>query len=111
MTSETNVWAAPFSEAELAANQRYLRAAHAMQTGVKILQEHDAKELDPKHMRVGVNASMRDLASIGKLMMEKGVFTRAEYLEAVAAGMEEEAASYQAKVQALGPLWEKVTLG
>ena len=38
--------------------QRYLDAAHAMQTGVAFTMHQDSSQTDPKHLRVGINSAM-----------------------------------------------------
>jgi hypothetical protein len=87
-------------------NKRYLDAAHAMQTGVAFLMnspEDDSKETEPKHLRVGINAAMADQDGLVTLLIEKGVFTQEEYLEAVADSMERERDLYQQRVDNLYP--------
>ena len=78
--------------------ERYIAAAHAVQSGVKFDMETDAHSQGatrPKDLRVGVNNAMTDHGSLAKLLVDKGVITEAEYLEAIAAGMEREQARYE----------------
>lgn len=91
------------------ATERYRAAAHAMQSGVAMEIECSAPvsktfsaraevatgSCSPKHLRVGVNAAMADHAALALLLMNKGVFTRAEYEEALATSMEAEKARYE----------------
>ena len=79
--------------------KRYQTAMHAMQTGVAYVMEKDPKETEPKHLRVGVNAALRDHASLVQLLTEKGIISQAEYIEAIATGMEMERNVYQARVR------------
>ena len=58
---------------------RYLKAAHAMQTGVALEMSRHAAPTEPKHLRVGVNAAMSDQAGLVKLLIAKGIFTEDEY--------------------------------
>ena len=80
--------------------QRYIAAAHAVQSGVKADMETDANQQSqgastPKHLRTGLNLVMADLGSLSKLLIDKGVITEAEYLEAIADGTEREKARYE----------------
>lgn len=77
--------------------ERYMAACHAMQSGVAFTMEKEPKQVDPKHLRVGVNAAMSDTAAIAELLVAKGVFTEDELWKALADKMEEEVASYAAK--------------
>lgn len=81
--------------------ERYVKAAHGMQSGVAAQTAYGSKQCDPKHLRVGVNAAMSDLGAVARLLIAKGVFTEREYLEAICKGMEDERDSYEAAVQAL----------
>lgn len=76
--------------------ERYAKAAHAMQSGVAFLE--DKTDQTPKHLRVGVNVALSDLGALATLLIEKGVFTRAEYVKALADGMEREAESYLTRI-------------
>lgn len=85
-------------------HQRYLDAAHAMQTGVAMTMEYEPKETQPKHLRVGVNAAMVEHSALAGLLIAKGLITEEEYLAALAKGMEDEADKYQTRVRKyLGP--------
>lgn len=81
-------------------SERYQAAAHAMQTGVKIWMDRDGSETSPKHLRVGVNSAMSDVAGLAKLLMDKGIITMAEYAKAIADQMELEKQSYEDKINA-----------
>jgi hypothetical protein len=75
---------------------RWLKAAHAMQSGVQTAIELGlASDCTPKHLRVGVNVALRDQGSLVSLLIAKGVFTEAEYIGAIADGMEEEKARHE----------------
>ncbi len=77
--------------------ERYKKACHAMQTGVAFTK--DKADQAPKHLRVGVNVALRDQSSLVGLLIAKGVFTREEYMKAIADGMEEEAAGYEDQIR------------
>lgn len=72
--------------------ERYMRAMHAMQSGVAALMP--SKETEPKHLRVGVNSALIDSAAVASLLIAKGVFTEDEYLEALALTAERDVATY-----------------
>lgn len=78
-----------------AAILRYNAAAHAMQSGVAMKMNYESKGTEPKHLRVGVNSALVDSSAIATLLMQKGVFTMAEYTEAVADAMEAEVKTYE----------------
>lgn len=66
--------------------QRYVRAMHAMQSGVAARMTIDPSECIPKHLRVGVNSVLVDVSAVARLLMDKGIFTELEYLTAPPAG-------------------------
>lgn len=74
---------------------KYEDNAHAMQSGVAMKMNIDPSETTPKHLRVGVNSAMCDHAALVRLLMEKGLFTNNEYVEAVTNEMGREAARYE----------------
>lgn len=75
--------------------KRYVAAVHAMQSGVAA---EMGRSTEPKHLRVGVNAAMVDHSSLVQLLISKGLFTRDEYLAAIADGMEEEKGRYEQRL-------------
>lgn len=77
---------------------RYLRASHAMQSGVAYSKDKTGQQ--PKHLRAGINVALRDLGSLTGLLIAKGLITREELAEALADGMEEEAAWYAEELSA-----------
>ena len=88
--------------------ERYMKAAHAMQSGVAMEMNHNTRPTEPKHLRVGVNAAMSDQAGLVQLLIDKGVFTSEEYMEAVTKSMEAEVARYEALLSEV--IGAKVTL-
>lgn len=78
--------------------KRYEKAAHAMQSAVQYeISSGKNTDATPKHLRVGINSSLTDSASLAKLLMAKGIITEEEYFKSLAEGMEQELASYQKK--------------
>lgn len=75
--------------------QRYLAAAHAMQSGVAARMNIDPKDTTPKHLRVGVNSAMVEHNALAKLLIDKGIISEAEYVAAQADAMEREKALYE----------------
>ena len=89
---------------------RYTRAAHAMQSGVKMMQNYEHPELvipddkfeasdSPKHLRVGVNAAMVDHGGLTNLLISKGIITMAEYFKFAADTMEQEVHNYEKRIK------------
>lgn len=70
--------------------ERWMAAAHAVQTGVAAELAKDPASGSPKHLRTGVNLVMADHGSLARLLIEKGLITEAEYLKAIADGAERE---------------------
>lgn len=82
--------------------ERYLQAAHAMQTGVALEHARGSDDATPKHLRVGINSALVNDAALVRLLIDKGVLTLAEYERAVADQMEREVADYEARLSATG---------
>lgn len=82
---------------------RYTGAGHRIQTAIAVLIGRDADytPVQPKHMRVGIDLSKSDMAGLARLLIEKGVFTEAEYVDAITRAAEDEAAAYEKEVQAV----------
>lgn len=80
--------------------QRYLAAAHGMQTGVAAMMYKDPAETQPKHLRVGVNSAMSNISALAELLIDKGVITHDEYIAAVADAMERERDAYEERINA-----------
>lgn len=81
---------------------RYQRAAHRVQTAIATLMAMPGyNATDPKHLRVGIDMSKSDMGGLATLLIEKGVITQDEYIEAVTAAAEREALSFERQIQAL----------
>lgn len=87
---------------------RYQAACHAMQTGVMYLMQKKVREVEPKHLRVGVNSAMVESSALAGLLIKHGIINEAEWYDALATSMEKEAADYQKEVEKV--LGVKVTL-
>ncbi len=76
---------------------QYLDAMHGVQSAIKYEMEAGVSDAtSPKHLRVGVDSSMINVAAVACLLIEKGVFTLTEYEESVRLQANEELAAYQA---------------
>ena len=53
-------------------HRRYLRAAHAVQTGVGLELEHDPASGTPKHLRTGLNLSKAEHGALVRLLIARG---------------------------------------
>lgn len=92
-------------------SQRYMAAAHAMQSGVAMEINQRGPSLaaaDAKHLRVGINSAMVEHSAVVKLLMDNGVFTEEEYYAALADMMEKEKQRYEEHLSDI--LGTKVTL-
>lgn len=96
---------------------RYHAALHAMQSGVLAEITHDervnvpinSRDTGPKHLRVGVNSAMVTDAALARLLMDKGIITELEYVEALALAAEAERTRYETHLTKL--YGAKITLG
>ena len=70
-----------------------------MMLGVAYQLGRDAKETQPKHLRVGVNSSLITSEAIARLPVAKGIFTELEHAIAQADAMEREVARYEAQIE------------
>ncbi len=79
--------------------ERYTTAMHGVQTGVKFEMQHETREgpTSPKHLRVGINSAMVNDEAVANLLIDKGIFTRSEYLKYLADAAEAELARYEAR--------------
>lgn len=73
----------------------YTNLAHAMQSGVAMKMNYEPGETEPKHLRVGINASMSDQAGLVRLLMAKGIITKEEYEQAITEEMGREVERYE----------------
>lgn len=79
-------------------NARYLRAAHAVQTGVAYTLEYDPSPGTPKHLRTGLDLSKAEHGALVRLLIAKGLFTEDEYLQAIVDAVEEEKRAYEQRL-------------
>lgn len=81
---------------------RYLAAAHAMQSGVAVEMTIPARQpaTEPKHLRTAINSALADHAALAKLLISKGIITEDEYLEAITIEMEQEKTAYEQRISA-----------
>lgn len=86
----------------MARRQDYQASGHRIQTAIAVLMGRDPsyRDTEPKHMRVGLDLSKSDQAGLARLLIAKGVFTEAEYVEAITKTADEEANSHERRVQA-----------
>ena len=88
---------------------RYNKLAHAMQTGVKMMQNFEHPEMNipdfaieasdsPKHLRVGVNSSMVEHAALTMLLVDKGIITMDDYERSLVDLMEREVKRYESDI-------------
>lgn len=78
--------------------KRYLAAAHALQTAVKLDHELGSTDGSAKHLRVGVNSVAVSEAAVVQLLVKKGVLSLAEYHAALADEMEAEVERYRVRL-------------
>jgi hypothetical protein len=79
----------------------YHDAGHRIQTAIAFLmgRDPDHAPTQPKHLRVGIDLSKADMAGLVRLLIAKGVFTEAEYIDAITQAATDEANTYEKEVQ------------
>jgi hypothetical protein len=88
----------------------YHRLCHAMQSGVNI-EQHYSDQTSPKHLRVGVNASMVEHSALCELLVDKGIITPTELFTSMIRKMEAEVEHYKIRIaERMGVDIEKITL-
>lgn len=92
---------------DMGAGQRLEVAQHAMQSGVAMELRLDQRDKggdwhdhSHKHLRVGVNSALCEVAVCARLLIAKGIITQEEYAEALAQQMEDEKATYEKMLKA-----------
>lgn len=75
----------------------YEEAVHGVQSAIRyeMTQRYNRSADDvEKHLRVGIDARAADAQGLAALLIKKGVFTEAEYVEHIRLAMNEELARY-----------------
>lgn len=78
--------------------REYHQLAHAMQSGVAAEMTHHPQPTEPKHLRTGINSSLVNSSALGKLLIDKGLITELEYVQAMRDGMAEEVQRYEQRL-------------
>lgn len=80
---------------------RYMDAAHAMQSGVGFkIQKDGGPDCTPKHLRVGINSAHVSVDALTQLLLQHGIFTIEELEQQLAEAMEREAERYETELKA-----------
>ncbi len=91
---------------------RYMRAMHAIQSGVAMEMNWNTQPTSPKHLRVGINAMLVDTGAMAQLLIAKGVITEDEYEKALADMAELEVKRYEELIREhYGTNGPNITLG
>lgn len=73
----------------------YMELCHAVQSGVAYILHRDPSGGEPKHLRVGINTTKVEHGALAKLLIDKGLFTELEYLEALNFMLKKEVENYE----------------
>lgn len=73
----------------------YQSLQHAMQSGIAMKMNYDRRDLEEKHLRVGVNSALIETGAIATLLLEKGIITEQEYWEKLCKFMRQEVEAYE----------------
>jgi hypothetical protein len=87
----------------------YVRQGHAVQSGVAMRLQLDPTFATTKDMRTGIDTSKADMGGLVELLIQKGIFTDIEYMEAIVASMRAERERWEADIGAR--LGRPVSLG
>lgn len=73
--------------------KRYMSALHTVQSALRFQLERlgEKSSITLKHLAVGRSSALANQGAIAKLLIDKGVFTEAEYFDAVVEFAEREA--------------------
>jgi len=91
----------PEQAAKLEALPHRVQSAIAFFEGQRDMLGTRYAELEPKHLRVGVNSALVEASAMAALLFRKGVFTAEEYYDALIEGWEREVDDYRARVKAI----------
>ena len=92
--------------------QALIELPHRVQSAIAFLQGHYFSQgqrfpqLEPKHLRVGVNSCMVETSGLARLLVSKEIITAAEYFDSIIAMWEEEVDSYRARIKEINPKLE-----
>lgn len=93
----------PIPTAEQAQKLQHL--AHRVQSAIAFFEGRQQMfgtryaEIEPKHLRVGVNSALIDSAALARLLFRKGIFTAEEYYDALIETWEQEVDDYRSRVK------------
>lgn len=76
----------------------YEQAMHGVQAGIAYAIGEGQTLAEPKHLRVGVDSSLSVHYGLCKLLIDKGVFTENEYMEAMRLAANEEVARWEDRI-------------
>ena len=74
------------------------RLLHAMQTGIAFEHARGGRDGEPKHLRVGVNNALVEIAAICRLLIDKGIVKEEEVFQYIVGGLKEEVARYESRM-------------
>lgn len=77
---------------------RTAQAAHALQSGVAAEHGIGGQDGTAKHLRVGINMALCQIAGIHRVLVAKGIATDAEIDEAYLTELEAEVARYEQRL-------------
>ena len=80
--------------------ERYVSAAHGVQTAVAIEIDRGSNASHPKQLRTGLDLRAADHDWLVRLLIAKGVFTSEEYAEAMVEATERERDRYAKQLEA-----------
>lgn len=92
---------------EQAAKLREL--GHRVQSGIAALADMHAAsqqrfpQLEPKHLRVGVNSALVECSAMARILFRKRIITAAEYYDALIEVWEQEVDSYRVMLKQIDP--------
>lgn len=90
--------------------EKLLALQHMVQSGIAALQGHHDlygsrfPQVEPKHLRVGVNSAMVEASATARILFAKGICTPREFFDQLIAVWNEEVDSYEKLLcETIGP--------
>lgn len=83
----------------------YMAKGHALQSGIAVMIERDphyspeTPARTTKHLRVGIDGARSDAGGLARLLIDKGLITKREYLLAILDGMCHEVETYERRLR------------
>lgn len=85
--------------------QQLTELPHRVQSAIAFLMEQPQRlpQVEPKHLRVGVNSALLECSAMARLLFRKGLITSDEYFDTLIEAWEQEVDSYRSAIKNINP--------